>query len=196
GLRGRGGRPRGAAACCPAARRRRTKRATTRSSILASAPGHPGLFLVLVGPDADVVLLEGRPEAVLELGRRDVLLRQLQPPGAVEDRELLADRAVVAVVAHLRPAERLGAGPAVADRDRPLDLLRHDRVVGHGNDRRPQLLVDVAKQREHLERRRAVELAGRLVGEDDLGLVGQRDGDRDALPLAARQPLRAGGGGG
>ena len=36
----------------------------------------------------------------------------------------------------------------------------------------------------------AVELAGRLVGEDDLGLVGEGHGDRDALLLAARQPLR------
>ena len=38
-------------------------------------------------------------------------------------------------------------------------------------------------------RRAAVELAGRLVGEEDLRGVGERDGDRDALLLAARQAL-------
>src|SRR6186997_5668 len=102
--------------------------ASSRSSVVA--PGTragTGLRAVLVGPDPDVVLLEPEPDAVLQLERRDVLLGQLQPSGPVEHRELLADRAVVAVVAQLGPAERLGRGPAVADRDRPLDLLRHDR---------------------------------------------------------------------
>ena len=89
-----------------------------------------------------MVLLEPEPDPVLQLERRDVLLRQLEAPGPVEHRELLGDRPVVAVVAELRPAECLGRGPPVADRDRPLDLLRHDRVVGDDDDRRPELLVD------------------------------------------------------
>ena len=36
-----------------------------------------------------------------------------------------------------------------------------------------------------------VELAGRLVGEQQVRAVGQRAGDRDALLLAARQLVRA-----
>lgn len=55
-----------------------------------------------------MVLLEPQPDPVPELERGDVLLRQLEAAGPVEDRELLADRPMVAVVGELSPAERLG----------------------------------------------------------------------------------------
>ena len=80
-------------------------------------------------------------------------------------------------------------GPAVADRDRPPDLLGHERVVGHDHDRRPQLGVHPPEQAEHLLRRPAVELARGLVREHHVRVVGERDGDRDPLLLAAAQAV-------
>ncbi len=44
---------------------------------------------------------------------------------------------------------------------------------------------------EHAVAGGVVEIAGRLVGEQDLGVVGQCPDDRDPLLLAARQPCRA-----
>ena len=71
----------------------------------------------------------------LQAERLDVGPRQLDAAGPVEERELLAHPAVLAVVAVLRSADRLGAGAAVADGDRARHLLRHERVVGHDHDR-------------------------------------------------------------
>jgi hypothetical protein len=47
--------------------------------------------------------------------------------------------------------------------------------------------VQDLEEPQDLEGGRAVEVAGRLVGEDDERLVGERPGDRDALALAAGQ---------
>ena len=53
---------------------------------------------------------------------------------------------------------------------------------------RAAALVDrVAQQREHVAARPGVQRAGRLVGEDHVGLPDERAGDRDALLLAARE---------
>ena len=46
--------------------------------------------------------------------------------------------------------------------------------------------LSFAQQLEHLGARAAVEVSGRLVGQDQLGLAKQRPGDRDPLLLAAR----------
>ena len=54
----------------------------------------------------------------------------------------------------------------------------------------PISLVDRAQQVEDLVRGGRVELAGGFVGEQNGRLVGERDGDRDALLLAARQAVR------
>ena len=43
---------------------------------------------------------------------------------------------------------------------------------------------------QHVQGRGAVEVAGRLVGQDDQRLVAQRAGDGDPLALAARQRRR------
>ena len=53
--------------------------------------------------------------------------------------------------------------------------------------------VQLAQQREDLRARLRVEVAGRLVGEDDRRPADERAGDRDALALAAGE-LRSGGG--
>ena len=47
--------------------------------------------------------------------------------------------------------------------------------------------VQAAEQLEHLVAALGVERAGRLVGEQQRRLVGERAGDREPLPLAARE---------
>ena len=49
------------------------------------------------------------------------------------------------------------------------------------------------KQLEDLRLHGDVERGGRLVGDQEIGLVGQRHGDHDALALAAGQLMRIAG---
>ena len=58
-------------------------------------------------------------------------------------------------------------------------------VVRDHHDRLAELVDRVAQQLEDLAARRGVEVAGRLVGEDDRRPRDERAGDRDALLLAA-----------
>ena len=51
----------------------------------------------------------------------------------------------------------------------------------------PAVRVEVGQQFHDLDRALAVEIAGRLVGEQHVGLGDDRAGDGDALLLAARQ---------
>ena len=53
-----------------------------------------------------------------------------------------------------------------------------------------ELVDGVAHEAEDLAAGAAVEVAGRLVGEDHLRPAGERPGDGDALLLAARQLAR------
>ena len=62
-------------------------------------------------------------------------------------------------------------------------------VVGHEDHRRPVAARQLAEQREHLLARLGVEVAGGLVGEHQTRLADERTGDRDALLLAAGEPL-------
>ena len=66
-----------------------------------------------------------------------------------------------------------------------------DRVVGDHHDGLGEAVDGVAHEAEDLGAGAAVEVAGRLVGEDQLGLVGERAGDGDALLLAAGQFARS-----
>src|SRR5215212_9077238 len=74
-------------------------------------------------------------------------------------------------------------------------IVSADRsVVGDHHDGLPELVDGATKQAEDLLRRRRVEVAGRLVGEDHRGLGGERARHGDALLLAARElrgPVRA-----
>ena len=54
----------------------------------------------------------------------------------------------------------------------------------------PALVLEALEDLHDLEAGPAVEVAGRLVGEQDRRLVEERAGDRDALLLAARQLIR------
>jgi hypothetical protein len=137
-----------------------------------------------------VRLLEREPHAPHEVQRLAVLLRQLHAARAVQHRELLGDRVLGPVVVGLRAAHHLGRRAAVADGDRALHVLGHARVVRHDDDRRAELAVHGAQALEDVVRRRGVELAGGLVREQHLRGVGEPDGDRDALLLAARHLAR------
>src|SRR4029453_6650574 len=108
-----------------------------------------------------------------------------QAAGAVEDGELLGDHLVVAELVDPAPPQCLGARPAVPDGDRAVDLLRDERVVGEDDDGDAQLPVRGSRRREDLGRGLCVELAGRLVGEQDARPVRERNGDRGPLLLAA-----------
>ena len=70
-----------------------------------------------------------------------------------------------------------------------LRVLRDVRLVRHEDDGDP-LLVQLLEERHHLDRRAAVEIARRLVGEQQRRLRDERARDRHALLLAARQLAR------
>ena len=68
---------------------------------------------------------------------------------------------------------------------------RRDRaVMGHQHERRAVRGVQVEQQLDDARAGRRVEVAGRLVGEQDGGLGHESAGDRDALLLAARELAR------
>ena len=67
---------------------------------------------------------------------------------------------------------------------------RQLRIVRHEHQRRLARAVDVEQQLDDLVAGGAVEIAGRLVGEQDRRIVRQRARDRDALLLAARELRR------
>src|SRR4051812_5406871 len=79
---------------------------------------------------------------------------------------------------------------AVGEEDDPVGVRRRDRVVGH-HHHRLGVVVDAAPQElEDLRAGAAVEVAGRLVGEHDLGSAHQGPGHGDPLLLTARQLVR------
>ena len=61
------------------------------------------------------------------------------------------------------------------------------RVVGDQEEGLAVLSVELAEEREDLGRPLGVQVAGRLVGEDERRAVDERTGDRHPLLLAARQ---------
>ena len=56
----------------------------------------------------------------------------------------------------------------------------------------PRFAAKLVQQRQHLRLGGDVQRRGRLVGDDDLGIVGERHGDADALALAAGELVRIG----
>ena len=89
-----------------------------------------------------------------------------------------------------RPLARSRRDPAVEDPDPTRRGRGHGLAVGDDRDRRARP-VELAQQLEDLGAGDAVEAAGRLVGEDDRRSPDDRPRDRDPLPLAARQLVRA-----
>src|SRR6478752_4445420 len=74
----------------------------------------------------------------------------------------------------------------VREEDDPARVRGRGRVVRHHHDRLPELLHGLAHELEDLGTGARVEVAGGLVGEDDLGLTRERARDGDALLLATR----------
>src|SRR5688572_33088053 len=65
------------------------------------------------------------------------------------------------------------------------------RIMGDHDDGLAEVAVEQLQDREDLVGGGAVEVAGRLVGEQELWIRDDRAGDRDALLLAARHLARA-----
>jgi hypothetical protein len=63
-------------------------------------------------------------------------------------------------------------------------------VVGDHHDRGPAV-VQIAQQFQHIRPRHGIEVAGRLVGEQQLRIANHGTGDRHPLPLAAGQLIGA-----
>src|SRR5262245_25340496 len=76
---------------------------------------------------------------------------------------------------------------ALFEVERSTGALGRVRVVRHHHDRLLEFLVEPVEQREDLLAGLAVEVAGRLVGEQHRGIAHQRTRDRDALLLSARE---------
>jgi hypothetical protein len=71
--------------------------------------------------------------------------------------------------------------------------LRHNaKVVGDQNDRRPESLTQVTEQFKDLRLDRHVECGGRLIGNQQFWLAGERHRDHHALCHAARDLVRVG----
>src|SRR5262245_12486208 len=79
--------------------------------------------------------------------------------------------------------------PAVAEHHRALGVLG-DVLLVRDQDDSLAVVVESLKDRHDLFRRLRVEVAGRLVGQDQLRVVDQSPRDRDALLLAARELAR------
>src|SRR5579862_2227814 len=78
---------------------------------------------------------------------------------------------------------------AVADRDDPACPPRQLTIV-RDVQHRLTLVIQTLEQLEHLAGRDRVEVAGRLVTDDQLRITGQRAGDRDTLLLTTRELRR------
>ena len=84
-----------------------------------------------------------------------------------------------------RGGAAVAADPPVADLDDPVAGLCHRRVVGDQEQRRVAAAVQIVQQTDDRFTGGAIEIAGRLVGEQEAGLAGEGPGKRHPLLLAA-----------
>ena len=87
-------------------------------------------------------------------------------------------------------ARVLRVAAAVAQRQLRFGQRRQRRVVRHQHQGRLARMIDGQQQIHDVPAVGAVEIAGRLVGEQDRRIVGQRAGNRDPLLLAAGELRR------
>ena len=123
-----------------------------------------------LGDDAGSVVDARRPER---------LLGYPQPAACADDSRLVLARPLL-------------TDAAVADVDDPVGDLRRRRVVTHEDRRRSDLPDELGQEREDVACSLLVEVAGRLVRDEELRLVRQRGAERDALLLASRELAREG----
>src|SRR4051794_31504243 len=81
--------------------------------------------------------------------------------------------------------------PPVGQEDDAVGVARRDRIVGDHHDRLAELAHGAAHEVEDLRTGPAVEVARRLVGEDDRRLAGERTSHGDALLLTTAELARA-----
>src|SRR5581483_4660165 len=131
---------------------------------------------------------------LLRLRRRLVDVHEDRPLPALDPRAL---RPAQQLVGDAEPAAPVHDGDAVLDADAPVADL-HDAVGDRGgagvvadeDRRRADFARELADQRVDLRRVRCIELAGRLVGDEEARGVCERGADGDALLLAARELAR------
>ena len=97
-------------------------------------------------------------------------------------------RSVLAVVG---ATDLVADDPALLEGDDALAQRGHDLGVVGRHQHRDAELVDPQQELQDLPADERVEVAGRLVGDDQARVVDERAGDRRALLLAARQLVRA-----
>ena len=80
---------------------------------------------------------------------------------------------------------------AVVHHANPVGKLAHDaEIVGDEQHRHAEPRLRVLQQLENLRLHSDVERRGRLVGNQQIGFVGQRHGNHDALALATGKLMR------
>src|SRR5919112_4594874 len=109
--------------------------------------------------------------------RRSTSARRLLDGRVLERRHLGEDLVAVGVA-------QLVDDLAVGEEDDAVGVRRRDGVVRHHHHGLAELVDAAAQEAEHLGAAGGVEVAGGLVGEDDLRLTDQRAGAGDALLLA------------
>ena len=128
-----------------------------------------------------------------------ILFRDLQAAGRIEHDEffkmivpalgefgaLLLGILRLALGALPASAHSLAGQLAIADGDDAPDMLRDQRIVADDADGQPQVAVEPLEEVVNLIGGRGVELAGRFISQQQFWLVGQGDGDGDALLFAA-----------
>ncbi len=131
-------------------------------------------------PDFEVLGLENHRRVGLR--RRRIGLRlggeQRLRIGMLRRGENLLDGAVLDDLAVLHHADALR------------DLAHDAEIVGDEQKRHVQPRLDVLQERDDLRLHGDVERGGRLVGDQQIGLVGERHGDHHALALAAGELMR------
>ena len=75
--------------------------------------------------------------------------------------------------------------------DDAIEAAGEIEIVGRDQCRETGTADQVEECLQHAFAGRLIEIAGWFVAEQDLGVVGERAGDRDALLLAARETCRA-----
>src|SRR5205814_8083097 len=81
--------------------------------------------------------------------------------------------------------------PPVFEADDAVEAAGELQVVGGDQSGQAGMAYEVEQCAHHAVAGRVVEVAGRLVGQQDAGIVGESADDRNTLLLAARQPRRA-----
>ena len=134
------------------------------------------------GGDHEAVLLEPDDCAIGDPRGSEDVFRETQPAAATDH-----DR-VLSTAVH----EPLVANPPVADVDDAVRVLGGHGVVADDERGRSMLADELGDEREHLTSARSVELAGRLVGDEETGPVREGGAESDALLLAAGELARVG----